>query len=71
MLPRGLAAAGGSRAEQVLLLVSSLQTWIEQSVLLILKNAPFDKWDAPLQSHLTVIYEELNRSRETDGGRVN
>jgi hypothetical protein len=36
------------KAKRILLPVRSLQTWIEQNILLILKDAPFDKRDAHL-----------------------
>jgi ParB family transcriptional regulator, chromosome partitioning protein len=40
--------AGGGKAKRILLPVRQLQAWIEQSVLLILKDAPFSKRDAQL-----------------------
>jgi ParB family chromosome partitioning protein len=36
------------KAKRILLPVRSLQTWIEQNILLVLKDAPFDKRDAHL-----------------------
>jgi ParB family transcriptional regulator, chromosome partitioning protein len=41
-------SAGGQKAKRILLPVRSLQFWIESNVLLILKEAPFDKRDAQL-----------------------
>ena len=41
-------SAGGQKAKRILLPVRSLQFWIESNVLLILKDAPFDKQDAQL-----------------------
>ena len=38
----------GSKAKRILLPVRQLQSWIEQNVLLILKDAPFSKRDAQL-----------------------
>ncbi len=40
--------AGGTKAKRILLPVRHLQSWIEQNVLLILKDAPFSKRDAEL-----------------------
>jgi ParB family chromosome partitioning protein len=40
--------SGGSQARRILLPVRNLQSWIEQNVLLILKDAPFNKRDAEL-----------------------
>jgi ParB family transcriptional regulator, chromosome partitioning protein len=42
------AATSDRKAKRILLPVRSLQTWIEQNILLILKDAPFDKRDAHL-----------------------
>jgi ParB family transcriptional regulator, chromosome partitioning protein len=42
------SASGSRKAKRILLPVRSLQTWIEQNILLILKDAPFDKKDAHL-----------------------
>jgi ParB family chromosome partitioning protein len=39
---------GGQKAKRILLPVRSLQFWIENNILLILKLAPFDKRDAQL-----------------------
>lgn len=39
---------GGSKAKRILLPVRHLQQWIEQNVMLILKDAPFSKRDAQL-----------------------
>jgi len=41
-------SAGGQKAKRILLPVRSLQFWIETNILLILKDAPFDKRDAQL-----------------------
>ena len=41
-------SAGGQKAKRILLPVRSLQFWIESNILLILKDAPFDKRDAQL-----------------------
>ncbi|MHB1699788.1 MAG: ParB/RepB/Spo0J family partition protein [Acidobacteriaceae bacterium] len=41
-------SAGGQRAKRILLPVRNLQFWIESNILLILKDAPFDKRDAQL-----------------------
>ena len=41
-------SAGGQKAKRVLLPVRNLQFWIESNILLILKDAPFDKRDAQL-----------------------
>ena len=41
-------SGGDRKAKRILLPVRSLQFWIEQNVLLILKDAPFDKRDAEL-----------------------
>ena len=41
-------SAGGQKAKRILLPVRSLQFWIESNILLILKEAPFDKRDAQL-----------------------
>ena len=41
-------SAGGKKAKRILLPVRSLQFWIETNVLLLLKEAPFDKRDAHL-----------------------
>lgn len=40
--------AGGSKSKRILLPVRHLQSWIEQNVLLLLKDAPFSKRDAQL-----------------------
>ena len=40
--------AGGGKAKRILLPVRQLQGWIEQNVLLILKDAPFNKRDTAL-----------------------
>jgi ParB family chromosome partitioning protein len=40
--------SGGSQARRILLPVRNLQSWIEQNVLLILKDTPFNKRDAEL-----------------------
>jgi ParB family transcriptional regulator, chromosome partitioning protein len=45
------SASSDRKAKRILLPVRSLQFWIEQNVLLFLKDAPFDKRDA----HLVVI----------------
>jgi ParB family transcriptional regulator, chromosome partitioning protein len=42
------AATSDRKAKRILLPVRSLQAWIEQNILLILKDAPFDKRDAHL-----------------------
>lgn len=42
------AASSDRKAKRILLPVRNLQYWIEQNVLLILKDAPFDKRDAHL-----------------------
>jgi len=42
------SASGDRKAKRILLPVRSLQFWIEQNVLLFLKEAPFDKRDAHL-----------------------
>jgi len=42
------AATSSRKAKRILLPVRSLQTWIEQNILLVLKEAPFDKKDAHL-----------------------
>jgi ParB family chromosome partitioning protein len=39
---------GGNKPKKVLLAVRHLQQWIEQNVMLILKDAPFDRKDADL-----------------------
>jgi ParB family chromosome partitioning protein len=39
---------GGSKAKRILLPVRNLQFWIESNIMLILKEAPFDKRDAHL-----------------------
>jgi ParB family chromosome partitioning protein len=41
-------SASGQKAKRILLPVRSLQFWIETNILLILKDAPFDKRDAQL-----------------------
>jgi ParB family chromosome partitioning protein len=41
-------ASADRKAKRILLPVRHLQTWIEQNVLLLLKDAPFDKRDAHL-----------------------
>ncbi len=41
-------SAGGQKAKRILLPVRNLQFWIESNILLILKEAPFDKRDAQL-----------------------
>src|ERR1700734_360527 len=41
-------SAGGQKAKRILLPVRSLQFWIESNILLILKEAPFDKRDGQL-----------------------
>ncbi|WP_263352735.1 ParB/RepB/Spo0J family partition protein [Acidicapsa acidisoli] len=41
-------SAGGQKAKRILLPVRSLQFWIESNILLVLKEAPFDKRDAQL-----------------------
>jgi ParB family chromosome partitioning protein len=41
-------SAGGQKAKRILLPVRSLHFWIESNILLILKEAPFDKRDAQL-----------------------
>jgi ParB/RepB/Spo0J family partition protein len=41
-------SAGGQKAKRILLPVRSLQFWIETNILLVLKDAPFDKRDAQL-----------------------
>jgi ParB family chromosome partitioning protein len=41
-------SAGGQKAKRILLPIRNLQFWIESNVLLILKEAPFDKRDAQL-----------------------
>jgi ParB family transcriptional regulator, chromosome partitioning protein len=42
------SGSGDRKAKRILLPVRSLQLWIEQNVLLFLKDAPFDKRDAHL-----------------------
>jgi ParB family chromosome partitioning protein len=42
------SASSDRKAKRILLPVRSLQTWIEQNILLVLKDAPFDKRDAHL-----------------------
>jgi ParB family transcriptional regulator, chromosome partitioning protein len=42
------SGSSDSKAKRILLPVRSLQFWIEQNVLLLLKDAPFDKRDAHL-----------------------
>jgi ParB family chromosome partitioning protein len=42
------SASSDRKAKRILLPVRSLQTWIEQNILLVLKEAPFDKRDAHL-----------------------
>jgi len=42
------AGASDRKAKRILLPVRTLQVWIEQNVLLLLKDAPFDKRDAHL-----------------------
>jgi ParB family chromosome partitioning protein len=42
------SASSDRKAKRILLPVRSLQTWIEQNILLVLKDAPFDKKDAHL-----------------------
>jgi ParB family chromosome partitioning protein len=39
---------GSSKAKRILLLARHLQHWIERNVLLLLKQAPFNKRDAQL-----------------------
>ncbi len=41
-------SGGGRKARRILLPVRNLQFWIESNILLILKDAPFDKRDAQL-----------------------
>jgi ParB family chromosome partitioning protein len=41
-------SAGGQKAKRILLPVRNLHFWIESNILLILKEAPFDKRDAQL-----------------------
>ncbi len=41
-------STGGQKAKRILLSVRNLQFWIESNILLILKDAPFDKRDAQL-----------------------
>lgn len=41
-------STGGQKARRILLPVRSLQFWMESNILLILKDAPFDKRDAQL-----------------------
>jgi ParB family chromosome partitioning protein len=41
-------SAGGQKAKRILLPIRNLQFWIESNILLILKEAPFDKRDAQL-----------------------
>ncbi len=41
-------ASADRKAKRILLPVRSLHTWIEQNILLVLKDAPFDKRDAHL-----------------------
>ena len=41
-------SAGGQKPKRILLPVRSLQFWIESNILLILKDAPFDKRDSQL-----------------------
>jgi ParB family chromosome partitioning protein len=41
-------SAGNQKPKRILLPVRNLQFWIEQNILLILKDAPFDKRDAQL-----------------------
>lgn len=41
-------ASADRKAKRILLPVRNLQTWIEQNILLVLKDAPFDKKDAHL-----------------------
>jgi ParB family transcriptional regulator, chromosome partitioning protein len=41
-------AGSDRKAKRILLPVRNLQTWIEQNILLLLKDAPFDKRDAHL-----------------------
>jgi len=41
-------ASNGRKAKRILLPVRNLQTWIEQNILLVLKDAPFDKKNAHL-----------------------
>jgi len=41
-------SAGGQKAKRILLPIRNLQFWIESNVLLILREAPFDKRDAQL-----------------------
>ena len=40
--------SGGAKPTRILMPVRNLQFWIETNVLLILKDAPFDKRDAQL-----------------------
>ena len=42
------SASSDRKAKRILLPVRTLQTWIEQNILLLLKDAPFDKKDAHL-----------------------
>ena len=42
------SASRDRKAKRILLPVRTLQTWIEQNILLLLKDAPFDKKDAHL-----------------------
>jgi ParB family transcriptional regulator, chromosome partitioning protein len=42
------SASSDRKAKRILLPVRNLQTWIEQNILLVLKDAPFDKRDAHL-----------------------
>jgi ParB family chromosome partitioning protein len=42
------SASSDRNAKRILLPVRNLQTWIEQNILLVLKDAPFDKKDAHL-----------------------
>ncbi|MBB5064983.1 ParB/RepB/Spo0J family partition protein [Granulicella mallensis] len=42
------SASSDRKAKRLLLPVRNLQTWVEQNILLVLKDAPFDKKDAHL-----------------------
>jgi hypothetical protein len=42
------SASSDRKAKRILLPVRNLQTWVEQNILLVLKDAPFDKKDAHL-----------------------
>ena len=47
-MPEEWSASSDRKAKRILLPVRNLQTWIEQNILLVLKDAPFDKKDAHL-----------------------